>query len=89
MGDQLNVDNDQIGSKLWLLAREKTTADVARRADQYAREALAWMVADGVARAVDIVADFPMPGALGISVTITLPDDATREFQFADVLRVF
>ena len=86
-GDQLNVDLDQIGSKLWLLAREKTTPQVAARARQYAFEALAWMIADDVATAVEVTADYPIRGVLGLYVAITLPDDTTREFQFSDVLR--
>jgi phage gp46-like protein len=44
---------DPIGSRLWLLVRAKRTEETRRRAEAYARDALAWMVADGVAAAVD------------------------------------
>ncbi len=47
---------DPIGSRLWLLARAKRTEETRRRAETYARDALAWMVTDGVAAAVTVSA---------------------------------
>lgn len=47
---------DPIGSRLWLLAREKRTEETRLRAERYAREALEWMVRDGVAARVDVAA---------------------------------
>lgn len=46
--------NDKIGSRLWLLRREKLTQETANRAREYMAEALQWLVVDGVATAVDI-----------------------------------
>ncbi|MBU9866823.1 phage GP46 family protein [Rahnella aceris] len=43
------ADNDRIGSRLWLLEREKITNDTLNRADDYIKEALDWMLDDGVA----------------------------------------
>lgn len=45
--NSLFEQNDQLGSKLWLLSREKTTADVPERAKTYCLEALAWLKRDG------------------------------------------
>jgi phage gp46-like protein len=47
-----------IGSKLWLLTREKTTNDVRLRARDYAREALDWMLQERVADQIEISAEF-------------------------------
>lgn len=47
-------DPDPIGSRLWLLTREKRTEATRLRAEAYAREALAWLVADDVAAAVEV-----------------------------------
>ena len=80
-GDDLS-ENDRIGSKLWLLAREKQTAEVAARAEGYAQEALSWMVEDGVAAAVDVTAAWIAPEHLLLEIGITLPDGTTRELQF-------
>lgn len=64
------AEPDFIGSHLWLLAREKQTAETARRAEHYAREALKWMVEDDVADRVDAVASFPRMGWLELRITI-------------------
>lgn len=49
---------DPIGSRLWLLAREKRTEETRRRAIVYAEEALAWLVQDGVAVRVAVDAQW-------------------------------
>ncbi len=49
-GDRyLKNTNDHIGSKLWLLQREKMTATTLHRAKAYTEEALKWLVDDKVA----------------------------------------
>lgn len=53
------VRGDRFGSLLWLLRRAKRTPATAVRAEQYAREALAWMVEDGVASEVEVSAELP------------------------------
>ena len=83
-GDGLNDDQDQIGSKLWLLHRAKRTPDLLVRARGYVREALPWLVSDGVATAVDVSTAYTPQGWLLIGISITLPDDSRREFQFSD-----
>ncbi len=55
-GDELNIDNDQTGSRLWLLERSKTTQQSLNLAKGYVREALQWMIDDGVCMKIDIVA---------------------------------
>lgn len=45
-----------IGSRLWLLDRAKGPANLAQRAEDYAREALQWMLDDGVVARFDIQA---------------------------------
>jgi phage gp46-like protein len=51
------VDGDRIGSRLWLLARSKDMSEVLALAPEYAREALAWMVEDKLAEAVEVTAE--------------------------------
>lgn len=50
-----------LGSRLWLLAREKATNDVRLRAEDYCREALAWMLTDGVADRIEVAAEWAAP----------------------------
>lgn len=48
------VTGDRIGSRLWILGREKVTNVVLNRARDYAIEALQWMLDDGVAAHIDV-----------------------------------
>ena len=76
-GDAL--EGESVGSRLWLLAREKDTARVRARAEQYAREALAWLVSEGLARAVDVTAAHPQGGVCQLAVRVTYPDDRAED----------
>lgn len=76
-GDALG--GESIGSRLWLLAREKDMARVRVRAEQYAREALAWLTRDGLAGNVEVEVGHPASGACTLSVSVTYPDKRTRE----------
>lgn len=49
-----DIENDQIGSRLWLLNREKTLESVLVKAKEYAQEGLQWLVSDGVAAKVSV-----------------------------------
>ena len=84
-GDLLEED-DRIGSRLWLLRRERASAEVAARAAGYAEEALAWMVEDGVLTAVSASASWPDDELLRIEVEATTPD-GRRQWSFDDALR--
>ncbi len=48
------VADDQIGSRLWLLERSKTTPDVLVKAKEYAEEALSWMIEGDVAKKIEV-----------------------------------
>lgn len=50
------VDGDRHGSRLWLLARAKDLPETLTRAEEYAREALAWLTEDRVAERVEVSA---------------------------------
>lgn len=88
-GDALAAEaGDLIGSRLWLLGREKEQATVLRRAREYAAEALQWLLDDGVARAVDVQAQWlkgPGSGsALCLVVTVTRNAQAVVRYRFDD-----
>ncbi|WP_048797118.1 MULTISPECIES: phage GP46 family protein [Serratia] len=63
-----------IGSRLWLLSREKTLDSVLTRAQAYAEEALAWMKSAGLVSAIRCEATQPTRGALLLAIRLTLPD---------------
>ncbi|PSJ23572.1 hypothetical protein CVH10_01535 [Halomonas sp. ND22Bw] len=68
------VEGDQTGSRLWLLAREKRTADVLNRAREYTREALAWLLEDRVATRVEVDVEYLDVDWLALLVEIHRPD---------------
>lgn len=77
-----DVPGDRIGSRLWLLGREKQTVATLVRAQHYAQEALAWLVADGIARSVDVIASIPRNGVLGLEVAISRPASPPVKYRF-------
>lgn len=85
-GDEfLDTPGDRIGSRLWLLGREKQLASVVERAREYAVEALQWLVEDGVAARVDVAAEIVRAGMLGLHVRILRPDRSRVEYRFDHV----
>lgn len=61
------VNGRPLGSRLWLLSREKTTQETLNRARDYCREALQWLLDDKVAASVDVRCTYaPPPAAPGI-----------------------
>lgn len=87
------ADGDRFGSRWWLLAREKQIPRTLQRASAYTQEALAWLVEDGLADKVDVVAFAPRTGWLVVQIDVLLAgesrryrfewDQATDEWQLA------
>lgn len=78
-----DLDNEKtIGSRLWLLRREKLTRDVAMRAEQYAEEALAWIKSDGIAREIQATSEIVFPNRLNLIIRYLPPDGDWQEFKF-------
>jgi phage gp46-like protein len=73
-GDMIaDEEGDEIGSKLWLLAREKQTEETLIRYQEYAEQSLAWLVSDGLAQGVEVVASYPRREMVALEVTIQKP----------------
>lgn len=76
------INADKVGSRLWLLERERDLKDVPLRAEQYLREAVQWLLDDGVVERIDCKAERPRPGMLSFSITVWQPGITPRQFQF-------
>lgn len=76
------IPGDRIGSRLWLLSREKQLAAVLERAREYAFEALQWLIDDGVARAVNVTAEIVSNGVLGLAIEIVRADKPVAQYRF-------
>src|SRR5215475_13621040 len=77
-----------LGSRLWLLEREKSTEETRRRAEEYAAEALQWLLDDHVAIRVDVAASYlevgPVPPTtLVLQIQITRSDGTVYDRRFA------
>jgi len=86
LGDALaTIEGDRIGSRLWLLKREKQTNETKRRAITYCREALAWLIDDNLATQIDIAAEWlpDRDGILGVDIVVRRPDGSTHRQSVA------
>lgn len=71
-----------IGSRLWLLGREKTLPAVVTRTQAYADEALAWLKPAGLVTSVTCTAARVAHDRLQLSVALVLPGGAVRPVVF-------
>lgn len=66
-----NVQGDQIGSKLWVLDRSKTTDETLAAIETNALNALNWMLVDGVASSVSVTASYNTDKSVSLVIEIT------------------
>jgi phage gp46-like protein len=73
------------GSLLWQLDRAEISnqAQTIQQAQQAAAAALQWLIDDGVAVAIAVVAQWLGQGFMQISVTITQPRGGSQNFSWA------
>lgn len=80
-GDALaSQSGDRWGGRLWLLAsRAKNVPETLRLAEDYAREALQWLLDDQVASEINVTASAMSSEKLKLAITI---DDKTLELRY-------
>lgn len=76
-----DIDQDKIGSRLWTLEREKRTTETLRRYEDYSKEALKWLIDDGVASTISVAAAYDANGFLQGDIIILKPDGTETRFQ--------
>lgn len=81
----LPEQGDLEGSRLWLLDREKIMPEVLRRAEDYTREALEWMLSDAVVQQVTASAWTTGAEDLNIRARLIKPDGQEVTFEFLDI----
>lgn len=64
------INGDLIGSRLWLLAREKQTQNVLQKAKDYTLEALQWLLNDGVVSQIIVTPQWHEKGILAVRVQL-------------------
>ncbi len=79
---------DRIGSRLWLLEREKVLPATLRKAEEYAREALQWLIDDKIVGRVEVSAERYEQSGVALNVQLYKPDDTqVLNARFQDVWR--
>lgn len=66
-----------IGSRLWLLSREKQTQQTLQRAYDYIVEAVQWLIDDGVVAKFDVYVEWTKASELGAQVVAYKQDGST------------
>ncbi|CAG4906024.1 phage GP46 family protein [Paraburkholderia saeva] len=82
------VDNDRIGSRLWLLRRRSLDAQALLDAVQYANEALQWMIDDGWVSDAAAVATRTDTQSMRLVVTLDEATASPLRFAFDNVWKV-
>ncbi|MBK5146005.1 phage GP46 family protein [Budviciaceae bacterium BWR-B9] len=72
-----------IGSRLWLLRRQKLTTKVAIKAEDYAKEALEWLIKDGVASFIDVSAQIIHPATLILTISYQQPSKKKQSVKYS------
>jgi phage gp46-like protein len=85
--DTYNQDGDLTGSRLWELLRQKITQTALAAAEEYCREALEWLVTDGVASEVTAAAERSGFDQVDIVVTVQQPGRDQTSIRFQNVWR--
>ncbi|MDD9911664.1 MAG: phage GP46 family protein [Alphaproteobacteria bacterium] len=76
------ISNKRIGSRLWLLSREKQLPDVLVRAKQYAEEALQWLIDQGIVNTIEVTATFSATSVLALQIQIVRPYKSAIDYKF-------
>jgi len=89
-GDLINNTNDdQIGSRLWLLERATTTTETLVDAKFYIEECLQWMIDDGVCQDIEVEVERQNrddgSATLAAKISILKSDGTTTAIKFSDL----
>jgi phage gp46-like protein len=73
-GNAVSSEDEKLGSELQTVLRRTLNNAARLDAEQYAKDALAWLLSAGIAKSVAVSATIPAVGVLGLVVTVEQPD---------------
>ena len=76
------LQNDQFGSRLWLLDRAKITVENMRLIRDYAIEALSWLTRLGIVSMLDATVTRLDTYMVGLKITFTRPGGGAGSYDF-------
>lgn len=71
-----------IGSRIWLLKRQILSPAVANAAAGYAKEALAWLIDDGIVESIAVATQIVYPRRLNMTITYQKPDRSSASVKY-------
>ena len=83
--DSYSDEGDKFGSRLWLLMRSSLTAETLALAEEYAQEALQWLIEDRIASEIAVRAEIEGADRLNLQVEVVRPDEKALTARFVDV----
>jgi len=87
IGDAVpTIDGFKIGSLLWLTEPAKATSGTMAIASSFARDALQWLLDQGIAADVQVEGEITGPRQGTLTITIVSPDGSTTT-QYVDLWR--
>ena len=72
-----------IGSRLWLLRRQKLTTAVAGKAEDHCREALQWLLDDSVVSSITVQSRLVYPRTLLLGIRYQEPGKAAQNVKYS------
>jgi phage gp46-like protein len=81
-GDIGDADRVQIGSYLWLLWREKVLPSTVSRAIEYCKDALQWMIDDGIAKTVSVTGERAGLYQISLGIEILRPTGEVLRYAY-------
>jgi phage gp46-like protein len=85
-GDSVSfIPDDTIGSKLWLLQREKITAETLQRAKSYAEQALQWLIDDNIVKSLEVSVTRSRIDALWIEIILIRPSGERLSLRYENI----
>lgn len=84
-GNAYLLETGQLGSRLWLLKREKLTKEIVNRAKEYIEECLQWIIDENIASSLTVITEVSAPGVLGFQVQIEKPNLQSIKFKYSYV----
>lgn len=79
------IQNDRIGSRLYLLRRTTLTNKTPLQARTYINQALAWMIEDGVAARIDTQVERTGIDMLAVAITLWQRNGTRHQITFDDL----
>ena len=82
-GDAL--EEEPLGSFLWTLDREKITNSVLNKIDTFIREALNWLIEDGIASEINTIVERDSKNIeqVNIEIQVVKPDEKSESYRYS------